>query len=85
MAHLLCESPVNRTRPSSTNGGVAQVIGQGQHVFYVVAVGCHTVLSNKMFVCCFVRDDVNNTFVVIERAQWRMAMPMGHHQVRFGS
>ena len=28
----------------------------------------------KIFVSRFVRDDTNNAFVVMERAQWRMAM-----------
>ena len=38
-------------------------------MFYVVAFGCPSALINKIFVCCFVHDDVNNTFVVKERAQ----------------
>ena len=40
----------------------------------VVRFGSHLVLSNKTAVCRFVCDDVNNTFVVIERSQWRIAM-----------
>ena len=39
-------------------------------VFYVIAV-C-SVLNNNIFICYFVRDDVNNTFVVIERSrEWK--------------
>ena len=34
-------------------------------VFCVVVVGCHSISNNNIFVCCFIRDDVNNTFVVI--------------------
>ena len=51
-------------------------------MLYVVAVDCHSVLNNGMFVCCFVRDDVNNTFVLTVRAQWRMAMV--NREVRLG-
>ena len=29
--------------------------------FYVVAVGCHSISNNDILVCCFVRDDINNT------------------------
>ena len=39
--------------------------------FHVVTAGCHSVLNNRIFVCCHVR--VKNTFVVMERAQCRMA------------
>ena len=38
-------------------------------MFYVVAVGCPSALINKNFLCCFVHDDVNNIFVVMEHAQ----------------
>ena len=40
----------------------------------VVRFGCHLVLSNEAAACRFVCDDVNNTFVVIERSQWRIAV-----------
>ena len=33
-------------------------------MFYIVAVGCHLALNKHIFVSCFVRDDVNNTFFV---------------------
>ena len=35
-------------------------------MFYVVAGGCHSVLNNQISVCWFIRDNVNNTFVVIK-------------------
>ena len=34
-------------------------------MFYVDAVGCHLVLNNNIFVCCFVRDDVDSTFIIL--------------------
>ena len=41
-----------------------------------------SVFSNNISVCCFVRDDVSNTFVLSKRAQRRMAME--NRKVRSG-
>ena len=51
-------------------------------MFYVVPGGCRSVLNNKISICSVIRDDVNNTFVVIKRTQRRMAT--GNREVRLG-
>ena len=33
--------------------------------------------NNQIVICLFVPDDVNNNFVFMERAQWRMTMGSG--------
>ena len=33
-------------------------------MFYMVVIGCHSVLSSIIGVCCFVRDHGHNTFIL---------------------
>ena len=51
-------------------------------MFHVVSVGCHSVLNHKISVCCFIRDDVNNTFIMVERTQ--RIKGMGNRKVSSG-
>ena len=43
-------------------------------MFYMVATSFHSVLSNIIGVCYFVRDHRHNTFDVMGRARLRKAM-----------